>query len=121
MAHPYEHAASSVRKWGGVEEDYISIHEWFDMTKAWIGHTKHRLFRHHSEGIFECEKIFGKYIVNSKDKRVYVRYIGERHIREDCNGYLPCAKEWIDNLDNPKRWMMITEKIKINGDNKGKI
>ena len=90
MAHPYDHAKSSVKKWGGEEEDYIEIHEWFDATKAWIGHSKHRMFRHHSEGIFECEKVFGKYIFNSDGKRVYTRYIGERHVKEDCFGPPAC-------------------------------
>ena len=77
MAHPHEHAISSVKKWGGTVNDYITIHEWFDATKAWIGHSKHRMFRHHSEGIFECEKLFGDSIVNQDGKIVYVRYIGE--------------------------------------------
>ena len=26
MAHPYHHALSSVRKWGGQVDDYIRIH-----------------------------------------------------------------------------------------------
>jgi hypothetical protein len=56
MSHPVEHAKSSARKFGGSWLDYLEIHEWFDATKAWIGHSKHRMFRHHSEGIFECEK-----------------------------------------------------------------
>ncbi|WP_456300097.1 DUF6915 family protein [Pseudogemmobacter bohemicus] len=28
MAHPYHHALSSVKKWGGVVEDYIELHSW---------------------------------------------------------------------------------------------
>ena len=111
MAHAAEHAKSSVRKWGGVVEDYIDIHSWFDETKAWLGHSKHRLFRHHSEGIFECEKVFGISFVNSDGKTVYTRYVGEQHVKEDCFGYIPTAKEWIDNLDSPKEWMIRTLKI----------
>ena len=111
MAHPNEHAKSSVKKWGGLEEDYLEIHEWFDETKAWIGHSKHRLFRHHSEGIFECEKTFGKSFINSDDKIVYTRYVGEQHVKEDCYGHIPSAKEWIDNLNTPKEWMLRTQKI----------
>ena len=99
MAHPYQHAKSSVKKWGGIPTDYIHIHEWFDATKAWIGHSKHRMFRHHSEGIFECEKIFGMSFVNSDGKTVYTRYVAEQHVKEDCNGYIPSAKEWVDNLE----------------------
>jgi hypothetical protein len=111
MAHPFDHARSSVKKWGGLEKDYLKIHEWFDETKAWIGHSKHRLFRHHSEGIFECENVFGKSFINSDNKKVYVRYVGERHVKEDCNGYIPTAKEWIDGLKEPKEWMIKTLKI----------
>lgn len=111
MAHPHDHARSSVKKWGGIEEDYIEIHEWFDATKAWIGHSKHRMFRHHSEGIFECEKIFGVSFINSDGRKVYTRYVGEQHVREDCNNYIPSAKEWVQNITEPKDWMLRTIKI----------
>ena len=111
MAHPWEHAKSSARKFGGVATDYIDIHNWFDETKAWIGHSKHRIFRHHSEGIFECEKRFGMSITNSDGKDVYVRYIAEQHVKEDCNGFIPSAKDWLDNLNEPKEWMIRTLKI----------
>jgi hypothetical protein len=94
-----QHAKSSVKKWGGKTSDYQAIHDWFDATKAWIGHAKHRMFRHHSEGIFECEKIFGPSFVNSDGKTVYTRYVGEQHVREDCNGKLPSAKEWATNVN----------------------
>lgn len=115
MAHPLQHAKSSVNKWGGKIDDYIEIHEWFDATKAWLGHSYHRAFRHHSEGIFECEKIFGKTITNSDDKIVYVRYIGEQHVKEDCNGYIPSAKQWIQvftSKDEPvPDWIKRTIKL----------
>ena len=113
MAHPLIHSKSSVKKYGGKVEDYIHIHNWFDATKAWYGHSLHRMFRHHSEGIFECEQRFGMTIINSDGKEVYVRYIGEQHVKEDCFGYIPSAKEWVDNLDskNPPQWMIRTIKI----------
>tara|TARA_R110002020_G_scaffold335596_1_gene550771 strand:+ start:10178 stop:10537 length:360 start_codon:yes stop_codon:yes gene_type:complete len=103
MAHPKIHAKSSVKKWGGKEEDYQAIHDWFDETKSWIGHSNHRIFRHHSEGIFESEKVFGKSFVNSIGKTVYVRYVGEQHVREDCNNYIPSAKEWLTVLHSEKK------------------
>jgi len=111
MAHPAEHARSSVRKGGGIIEDYIDIQNWFDESKAWIGHSKHRMYRHHSEGIFECEKVFGISFVNSDGRTVYTRYVGEQHVKEDCYGYIPTAKEWVDNLNSPKEWMIRTLKI----------
>jgi len=113
MAHPIQHAKSSVRKWGGVENDYLRIHEWFDETKAWYGHSKHRLFRHHSEGIFECESVFGKSFYNSDNRLVYTRYVAEQHVKEDCFGYIPTAKEWVDNIHSktPPEWMIRTQKL----------
>lgn len=113
MAHPYEHAKSAAKKWQGTPEDYLDIENWFDETKAWVGHSIHRMFRHHSEGIFECERVFGNHIINSDGKKVYVRYIGEQHVREDCNGHIPSAKEWIDNITSKTTpiWMRKTLKI----------
>lgn len=113
MAHPYEHARSAAKKWGGTPENYLAIEEWFDATKAWVGHSIHRMFRHHSEGIFECEKVFGNHIINSDGKKVYVRYIGEQHVKEDCNGHIPSAKEWLDHITakTTPLWMKKTLKI----------
>ena len=113
MAHPSVHAKSSVRKFGGKEEDYILIHEWFDETKAWLGHSAHRCFRHHSEGIFEMEKHFGPMLINSDGKKVYTRYVGEQHVKEDCNGYIPSAKEWINAFHEEvkPKWMIKTIKL----------
>ena len=35
MAHPYHHALSSVKKWGGEVSDYLPLHSWFDV--KWTG------------------------------------------------------------------------------------
>ena len=111
MAHPKQHSVSSAKKFGGTWKEYIHIHEWFDETKAWIGHSKHRMFRHHSEGIFEAEQKFGISFMNSEGKEVFTRYVGEQHVREDCNGYIPTAKEWVDNINTPTEWMLKTLKL----------
>jgi hypothetical protein len=106
--HPIDHAKSSVKKHGGVIDDYLKYHEWFDNSKAWVGHSIHRMFKHHSEGIFELEEIFGRSFINSDGKEVYTRVIGEQHVKEDCNGYIPSAKEWLDNIKNNtlQKWML---------------
>lgn len=113
MAHPWDHSRSSSKKFGGEPEEYLKYHEWFDETKSWIGHSKHRMFRHHSEGIFELERVFGVSFVNSVGKTVYTRYIGEQHVKEDCFGYIPSAKEWVKALESgkPEEWMIRTLKI----------
>ncbi len=111
--HPLLHAKSSVKKFGGVLEDYLFIHEWFDATKAWVGHSEHRLFRHHSEGIFELEQIFGPTFINNDGKTIYTRYVGEQHVKEDCNNYIPSAKEWLVALraKTKPEWMIRTIKL----------
>ena len=35
MAHPYHHALSSVKKWGGTVDDFIAVHAWLDV--IWTG------------------------------------------------------------------------------------
>tara|TARA_R110000824_G_scaffold135278_4_gene298502 strand:- start:138 stop:482 length:345 start_codon:yes stop_codon:yes gene_type:complete len=111
--HPKLHAKSSVKKWGGKIEDYLPIHEWFDETKGWVGHSEHRLFRHHSEGIFQLEKIFGLEFTNSEDKTIYTRYVGEQHVKEDCFNYIPSAKEWLVAIKSKIKpeWMIRTLKL----------
>jgi hypothetical protein len=65
MAHPWHHAESSARKYGGKPKDYIEIHSWFDDSKCQMANFRHRALRHHSYGIFECERVFGVTITNS--------------------------------------------------------
>jgi len=48
MAHPFKHAESSARKFGGKAEDYLPIHNWFDESKAFIADFRHRSLRHHA-------------------------------------------------------------------------
>jgi uncharacterized protein DUF6915 len=83
VAHPLKHAESSARKFGGKAEDYLLIHNWFDESKAFIPDFRHRALRHHAEGIFLAEKLFGVTIVNSEGKQIPVRYVAEQHVRED--------------------------------------
>ena len=59
MAHPYHHAVSTAKRFGGRPDDYLALHSWFDATKAHIADARHRALRHHSFGIFIAEQIFG--------------------------------------------------------------
>jgi hypothetical protein len=115
MAHPLLHSKSSAKKFGGIPEDYIHLHNWLDETKAWYGHSLHRMWRHHSEGIFEMERLFGQSFLNSDGKIVYTRYVGEQHVKEDCYNYLPSAKEWIQAIESKEKpvWMIRTLDINV--------
>lgn len=97
MAHPVHHAESSARKFGGSPQDYQSIHDWFDASKAHEALPSHRALRHHSLGIFEAQSVFGHEIINSEGRRVPVRFIGEQHVREDCRR-IPSVSDWLRGL-----------------------
>ncbi len=103
MAHPVEHAQSSARKFGGVPDDYQRIHNWFDESKSQVADFRHRALRHHCEGIFQAERLFGATIQNSDGKKIPVRYIGEQHVREDL-GRIPSFQDWIAELPI-RSWM----------------
>jgi hypothetical protein len=104
VAHPYHHALSSVRKWGGTVEDYQPIHDWFDATKAHVADGRHRALRHHSEGIFLMEQIFGQTITTSTGRVIPTRWIGEQHVQEDL-GWIPAAADWLRGL-KLEPWMV---------------
>ncbi|MBX3282373.1 MAG: hypothetical protein KF756_07850 [Acidobacteria bacterium] len=104
MSHTFFHAESSVRKFGGCTEDYQAIHDWFDATKEMFADFRHRALRHHSQGIFEAERVFGTTITNSDGKAVPVRLIGEMHVKEDCGGRIPTVADWMSQIV-PKPWM----------------
>lgn len=103
MAHPYHHAISSVKKWGGEVDDYLPIHSWFDESKAHMADFRHRALRHHAEGIFAAEREFGVVIRNSDGRDVPVRAIGEQHVFEDLHK-IPTLADWLKNI-TPKAWM----------------
>jgi hypothetical protein len=103
MAHPLEHARSSAKKFGGKPEDYLALHTWFDESKAFFPDFRHRALRHHTEGIFLAERIFGVTILNLDGNAVPVRYMGEQHVKEDL-GRIPTVQEWLSEI-RPQRWM----------------
>jgi hypothetical protein len=103
MAHPMHHAARSAARFGGRDEDYQAIHDWFDASKGHMPDLRHRALRHHSEGIFLCEAVFGVAITNSNGKRVPVRQIAEQHVMDDL-GWIPSVKDWLQHID-VQPWM----------------
>jgi hypothetical protein len=119
---PFHHSLSSVKRWEGIPEDYQPIHDWFDETKALMSDFRHRALRHHAEGIFLCEQVFGTTISIStcgkcgEDhfagqeydhefvlKRIPVRWIGEQHVTEDL-GFIPSANQWLERI-TAEPWM----------------
>lgn len=93
MAHSYHHAVSSARKWGGTPDDYLPIHGWMDGSKLILADFRHRALRHHAEGCFMAEQVFGVTITNAVGRVVPVRFIAEQHIIEDL-GRIPSFADW---------------------------
>ena len=104
MTHPLFHAENSVRLWGGKPEDYLPVHHWLDATKECFADFRHRALRHHTQGIFEAERVLGTAIVTSEGRTVPVRTIAEQHIKEDCGGRIPTVADWLVCL-RPAPWM----------------
>jgi len=110
--HPCHHSMTSVKVWGGKLEDYQAIHDWFDATKELWADARHRALRHHSQGIFEAERVFGHAITNSDGKLVPVRYIGEQHVKEDCGGRIPTIVDWLGKIPM-EVWMNRSYKVDV--------
>ena len=103
MAHSYHHAVSSARKFGGAPADYQAIHDWFDHSKEIVADFRHRALRHHAEGCFAAEAVFGVTLTNSTGRAVPVRLIAEQHILEDL-GRIPSLADWVRAI-RPEPWM----------------
>ena len=107
--NPFHHSLSSVARYGGSAEDYIKIHHWFDGSKRSWTDPRHRALRHHSEGIYDMEELFGYTILNSAGRTIPTRYIGEDHVKEDL-GFIPSMKDWFEKIEMQK-WMFMTKTV----------
>jgi hypothetical protein len=60
MAHSHYHAVSSARRYGGVAEDYLPLHNFLDSSKASWADQRHRAVLHHAFGVFVAEQVIGQ-------------------------------------------------------------
>lgn len=94
---PLLHAKSSVRKHGGVVEDYLPIHDLLDSSKAHHADMRHRALMHNSFGPYIAERVFGVYFKNADGKDISVRDIAEEHILEDM-GDIPPVTRYLSHM-----------------------
>jgi hypothetical protein len=97
------HARSSAQRFGGQSEDYLPVHEKMDSTKAVHAEVTHRCIFHSAFGIYLIEQLFGRTLINSDGKEVFVRDIAEQHVLEDL-GFIPSLSDWLKDMP-AKPWM----------------
>ena len=108
MAHSIHHAESSAKKFGGEAHEYLHLHHFLDGSKEHMADFRHRALRHHSEGIFMLEKLFGTTITLSTGRVLPVRFVGEQHILEDL-GRIPTVQDWLLRIQ-AESWMLGRER-----------
>lgn len=124
MAHPLTHATSSARRYGGVPEDYLPIHDLMDSSKAAFPDNRHRALTHNNWFFFIVEKVFGHEIKLTCEKcngtgfdagrgvgcskcegsgeagTAKTRYICEQHVLEDFGGkYIPTVSDYLEGME----------------------
>jgi hypothetical protein len=100
--NPALHAEISVKKRGGVLEDYYPIHAFMDCTKDLCSDNRHRIL-HTMWGIQQVVvPIFGHTIVNADGKKVNVKDMCEQdHILPDYqNRFIPTLADFVAAIDD---------------------
>jgi hypothetical protein len=105
---PYLHAKISVKKFGGVAEDYMDIHNFIDSSKACMPDIRHRAILHSAFGCFLVEQMYGVVRTNSDGKEYSPRDVAEEHIKEDL-GFIPTVEQYLNNM-TIQPWMSGTQK-----------
>lgn len=93
MSHPLIHAKSSARRFGGIPEDYLEIHDLLDSSKSAFPDNRHRALTHNNWFFFIVERIFGHEIELTCTKCGGDGTLGVDHDHYDhMNGFgdIPC-------------------------------
>lgn len=51
-----------------------------------------------------AERVFGRSLTNEAGREIPVRWIGEQHVKEDCQGRIPSMADWLGRIQ-PEPWM----------------
>ncbi|GAA3761155.1 DUF6915 family protein [Flavobacterium ginsengiterrae] len=96
------HSQISVRKRGGVIEDYLPIHDFMDSTKELCSDNRHRIL-HTMWGIRRVVvPVYGHTIINSDGKAVNVKDMCEQdHILPDYqNRFIPNLSDFVNSIED---------------------
>lgn len=112
MSKPYIHAVSSAKKFGGVFEDYLPIHEFLDSSKSVIADNRHRALTHNAWFIsVVIPRVFGEVFKRPSDGvTISSRDIAELHVLEDYRKrFIPSAHDFLSKIPF-EDWMQNGEK-----------
>ena len=98
----YKHAEISVKRRGGVVEDYLAIHDFMDSTKELCSDNRHRILHTHWGIRRVVVPIFGQTITNSSGKIINVKDLCEQdHILPDyLNRFIPTLADFVSAIDH---------------------
>ena len=74
-----------------------------DESKKILADFRHRALRHHAEGIFMAETVFGRTITLSSGRVIPTRWVGEQHVIEDL-GRIPSFADWARAISPESGW-----------------
>ena len=97
---------SSAKKYGGVPEDYLDIHELMDSSKTCFSDNRHRTLTHNIWFVtIILPKVFGHIRMNSDGRQYNTKDIGEQHCLEDFRmKFIPTVQDYLENMDM-QQWM----------------
>lgn len=97
----WEHARISVKRRGGVIEDYLAIHDFMDCTKELCSDNRHRIL-HTMWGIKRVMiPVFGHAFTNSDGRTVNVKDLCEQdHVLPDYrNRFIPTLNDFVQAIE----------------------
>ena len=102
--HPHHHAVSRRKEVGRRSIRLPADPRMVRRLEGTPARLEAQGLRHHSEGIFACEEVFGTTLTNSEGRVVPVRQVGEQHVTEDL-GRIPTAADWLRSI-KVQPWML---------------
>lgn len=103
---PIIHAQLSAKRYGGVPDDYLDIHELMDSSKAAFPNNGHRVLTHNSWFCVNIiPKVFGHQRKNSDGKVYSTKDVAEYHCLEDFRmRFIPSVQDYLEHLE-VQPWM----------------
>jgi len=108
-----KHCQISVKRWGGIESDYLDIHSFIDHTKNICADSRHRIL-HTEWGINHVVvPIFGHTLINSDGKHINVKDMCERdHLLVDYqNKFIPTLSDFVEAISDEEVDTQLGEKL----------